>query len=178
VKRVLSSLALALLLVSAANAASIQVDWSGTPSPGSEITLDVRVTANGEVDGAVLGVMRFPTSSVTVGTRVQYSLPPGLPPTTWDLFSSCDFSSCTIFRQRSPYSTAIRATDFHLASATFVLDADLLLGTVLTFEWETVDFFGVTSAPAYQVTVVPEPASAALLGLGLLALAFRDCRRA
>jgi hypothetical protein len=40
------------------------------------------------------------------------------------------------------------------------------------------DWFGVTNAPGVSITVVPEPATALLLGAGLLALALAGRRPA
>jgi len=50
--------------------------------------------------------------------------------------------------------------------------------------WQTtpstqrLDFFGVTNAPGYSITIVPEPATTALLCVGLLRLAVATRRRA
>ena len=51
-------------------------------------------------------------------------------------------------------------------------------GTVLTWNWQTtptatqLSFFdAVPSVPAIQITVIPEPGTAALLGIGLLGVA-------
>ena len=40
------------------------------------------------------------------------------------------------------------------------------------------DFFGITQAPGTVITVIPEPTTAALLGLGLLGLTITGRRRA
>lgn len=47
---------------------------------------------------------------------------------------------------------------------------------IVDVDWESLspnqlDFFGLTSAPGTSFTIVPEPATAALVGFGLLALA-------
>jgi hypothetical protein len=55
--------------------------------------------------------------------------------------------------------------------ATVTLEASM--EGVVDFAWESLDFFGLDSAPGASAQIVPEPSTALLLGLGLVVLARR-----
>jgi hypothetical protein len=155
--------------------------------PGETITLTVHVTSNGgETDWTVFGAIEYGTQ-VAPGTRTQVSLPPG----DWTLGAqTCapNVRWCAVMNQIHVTNTmmdpiAIDATDFFVATANFIVDSQAVPGSVLQFNWRTspstqaFDFFGLTNAPAYSVTIIPEPAPGALLGMGVVVLALASRRR-
>jgi hypothetical protein len=79
-------------------------------------------------------------------------------------------------------------TNFLIARQDYTVPASLPASTILNWYWQTspstqqVDFFNFSNAvapvPAFSVAVyVPEPTTAALLGMGLLGLAAAMRRR-
>src|SRR5262249_15317643 len=92
-------------------------------------------------------------------------------------FCSAFPTSCRAFEQISIDAAghgvvaAVNVTDFLIATLTFtVVSANV---NHVDFAWRTtpsaarLDFFGVTNAPGYSVTIVPEPATAVLIAVGL-----------
>jgi hypothetical protein len=177
----------ALLLSTPASAALSVALGSSDPDafylPGETITLTAHVTSTGgETDWTVFGAVNFDSAQVDPGTRTQVSLPPGDWTLGAQICSGTTSSFCVVFNSIrvidvAAAPVAIDVADFPIATATFVVEADELPGTVIQFDWRTspstqrLDFFGLTNASGYSVTVVPEPATAALIGVGLLGLA-------
>jgi len=156
--------------------------------PGETITLTVQVTSNGgETDWTVFGAIEY-GAQVLPGVRTQVSLPPG----DWEfgaLVCAPHLPWCAVMNtirviNMMSAPIAIDATDYPVATATFIVDSQAPAGSVVQFNWRTspstqgLDFFGLTNAPGYSVTIIPEPATVALLGLGLLALALAGRRPA
>ena len=170
-----------VLAVSAEAARSVTLVASGPFTPGSLITLHTYVTANGgETDNTMFGAIQYPDPLINTNPAGNSQVP---------LFSAigaltCTTAFCVSFSQvNAAGPIAINATDLQLATTTFVIDPATSVGSVINFAWRTTpttqrfDFFGLTNAPGVSVTVVPEPTTAALLGLGLLGLTVASRRR-
>ena len=177
-----------------ANAASVVVTSSSgnTISPaGGSITLSVAVTvapADG-TDGSLFGSLLYPAAlgNLTGMQGTQNAFVPVLPGTPYGLGSlSCTSARCVMFSQvaGTQGTQSGDVSNFVIATQNVTVPA-LPGGTVLTWNWQTtpttqrLDFFGVTNTiPALTITVIPEPTTAAMLGLGLLGLAMAGKRRA
>ena len=172
--------AVATLLVASANAAvSINLVVASIPNddviPGMTIVLETYVTANaGELDNTIFGAINFDDRLVNSNAAGNWQNP---------LFSNqgaltCTTAFCVAFRQvNAAGSIAVDLTNFLLARTTFIADPSAVTpGVRLNFTWRTtpstqrLDWFGITNAPG-ATQPVPEPTTAALLGVGLLGLA-------
>jgi len=148
------------------------------PAPGSTIVLETYVTANaGELDNTIFGAIQFSDALVNSNAAGNWQSP---------LFSSqgaltCTTAWCVAFSQVNPAGPiAVNLTNFLIARTTFTMDAPI--GTVFRFTWRTtpstqrLDWFGITNAPGVTIPV-PEPGTAALLGVGLLGMALAGRNR-
>jgi hypothetical protein len=181
-KRIFFSwLAVTFAALSANALANVSVTHTGTALPGNTITLEVRVTVSpGDGnDTSLFGALVYPTSGigpVTPGTQnalAGTTFAPGP--------LSCNTSRCVMFSQTSGLAGPQpgNVTNFLISSQNYTI----LPGFegVLQWRWQTspstqqVDFFNFNNAvapvPALAITIIPEPTTAALLGLGLLGLA-------
>jgi len=138
-------------------------------------------TVTGDDGGAsaygVFGRLEYSGALVDNGTRSQITLVGLGGPWTKGLLLGKDdgiSASSEVFNQITlPKDTA---TNLPAAFATATLIAQAV--GVVNVNWNTIfssgfqlDFFGLTNAPGTSFTIVPEPATAALLALGVIALA-------
>jgi len=191
-KRTLFALMAVTFAAASAHAASVVVSLSSGDfevNAGEVITLQVHGTAGvGDgTDTSLFGSLVYPTSGigpVVVGTQTAYSGAFSAPALT------CNTSRCLMFSQSSGLNGPQPGNGVStlLGSQNYTILPGTLVGTVLTWRWQTtpstqqVDFFNFNNAvapvPALSITVIPEPTTAALLGLGLLGLAVAGRRRA
>jgi hypothetical protein len=148
---------------------------------GDTITLDIVGDAQGAADAEVSGRLLFDAALAEYVSSSQVALessggfwnaPPSL--------SGGEGFAHAFNQFTSPFG-------FEFVPENLLLSTVVLRATdvgVLDYEWATDDgndpfrFFGLTDAPGGSVTIVPEPASCVLLGLGLAAIAVgRRARR-
>lgn len=181
-KRTLIAVAALVGLASAANAASVSVTSDqAVYTSGDTITLTVTATANaGEVSTQVFGdLLVSGTGSVLGGVSTQAGLVSFGGAIPWALgVTPCSPVVCTAFNQIGGLSPLpVSNTPIAIAIITYTAGA---AGSVdLTWDQTTFDFFLAPSGPGTSFTIVPipEPTTAALLGLGLLGLAVTGRRR-
>jgi hypothetical protein len=178
IKQILISLITVIGLAITANAATLSVTSdASTYAPGATITLTVSGDAEGASTTAVFAQVLFSgdSSFVSSSQQGQTSFSGGLPWASGALTSGAGFADA--LNQIAGLS-ALPADN--LFSATIVLTAGSA-GTVATSFNTTpganlLDFYGA-SGTGGTFTIVPEPTTAGLLGLGLLSLAVVGRRR-
>jgi hypothetical protein len=155
-------------------------------APGETITLTATGTADGgELSAGILGAITYPDAAVNVNAALNTQ---NLMPTFTSLLTlTCTTARCLAFNQiNAGGASAPGISGFVLSSTKFVVDNTTPLGTIINFNWQTtpttqqLNFFGISPIqPGYSVTVaaIPEPTTAALIGLGLFGLAFAGRRR-
>src|SRR5262249_40538090 len=141
-------------------------------------------TQNGsETDDTIFGAINYSDAALNANAAGNSQVP---------LFNTigaltCTTAFCVAFSQvQSDAPKSLGITNMQIATTTFIVDPTTPNGTVLTFNWRTTpstqrfDWFGLTTAPGTTVTVggvIPEPTTAALLGLGMVGLAVSGRRR-
>jgi len=188
------ALALAGFAPSADAATNVTMIASGVSMPGSFITISTYVTSDGgEIDDTVFGAIQFQDAYVNPvqASNTQISLATiGTADPGWIQGAlTCTTAFCVAFNQVKNIPATVGLTNHLIATTYFVIDPATPFWTVLTFSWRTtpstqrLDWFGLTNAPSCSFTVstgfasippcavIPEPTTAALLGVGLLGLA-------
>jgi hypothetical protein len=166
--------AAALLLAAATSQAATLTVTPGQSvyQVGDLITLNVVGDAEGADSTGIGGRLLFDAGLATYVTSNQVQLQSDNG--TWDdvpVFGGEGFAGA--FNQRTvPFGFSLVPTNQLIA--TVVLEATGV--GVLNVDWETegglrLNFFGLSDAPGTSVTIVPEPSTSGLLGLGLAAVA-------
>jgi PEP-CTERM motif len=168
---------------SVANAASVVLSSDkGEYVAGETIFLTATVTAApGETDINLFGVVLYSSARVAPvpGTNLQTNYPGGF---SGAANPACTTVQCRQFNQIA-FPNPVPGTGANFVIGTMQFTASGPPGTVVTFNWLTtgtqrLDFFGVSQAPGVTVTIIPEPTTAAMLGIGLFGLAMAGRRRA
>jgi PEP-CTERM motif len=196
VMRTIPIVAAAILCASAAGAATLSVESDKlTYNVGETITLTVHGDDEGATALSVFGRLLYNGALIDNGTQSQKTLIGtgtlvGGGPHAW----TKQFLGAGDTNAAGPgsYSDAFNQIITSNGDTADNLPADNPFATVtliaaavgiVDVEWDTttpeteLHFFGLTDAPGTSFTIVPEPATAALLGLGLVALAKRRARR-
>lgn len=148
--------------------------------PGQTVTLSIVVDATGASDDAIFGSFTYDPAILLGGNASQVALTSIIGGQAWDLGPPLcpeSFGRCEAFTQLTPGlppAPVQQPAGFVISAVTFTAGA--IGATNLT--WEVggpyaFDFFDLLDAPGATVTVVPEPATAALLAAGLVALGAR-----
>jgi hypothetical protein len=180
-KRTLIAVAAIIGLATAANAASVTVTSDqASYNLGETITLTVNVsTLPAEASTQVFGdLILSGTGSVSGGVSTQAPLQSFGGAIVWVTgLSPCTPAICTAMNQiggLSPFP--VTNTPLNIAIITYTAAG---AGTVnVNWDPSTFDFFLAPLPAGTSFTIVPEPTTAALLGLGLLGLAVSGRRRA
>ena len=181
-KRTLIALIAVVGMATAANAATLSVSSDAASyGLGDTITLTVTGDSQGGVSTAAFARVLFGgAGSVSWVSATQSTVTGGGGFVTWSQGAlSGDATGSNTLNQIGTL-TGVNATDLFIG--TVVLTA-AGAGTVdVTFEGLTggptaLDFFGLSAGTGSSFTIVPEPTTAALLGLGLVSLAAAGRRR-
>jgi hypothetical protein len=180
--RLLVSSLLSLVLSTVSNAATLSVFPDKlTYSVGETITLTVFADDEGAFAYSIFGQLRYNGALVDNGTRSQTALLPDGPGVLeWvqgSLLASDDGDVAISQAFNQVNLAGLSADNLPGILSTVTLFA-VEPGNVVV-EWDTTNpnpdfnlyFFGLVSAPGTSFTIVPEPGTTMLFGLGLLGLA-------
>ena len=189
-KRTLIALMAVTFAAASAHAASVVV----TSSSGNEVTtgeaiqlqVTVSVAPGDGTDTSIFGALVYPGGGAVTNAVATQSALSGTAFAPGTL--TCNTLRCVMFSQTAGLAgpQAGNVVGFLIAQQNVTVNAPI--GAVLSWFWQStpstaqVDFFNFNNAsapvPALRITVIPEPTTAALLGLGLLGLAVAGRRRA
>jgi hypothetical protein len=182
-KRTLIAVAALIGFASAANAVSVTVTANqASYTVGETVTLTVTTDATATTDTAIFGQVLYNSAILGGGSATQVGLSSVGGIILWTTgVLNCGGGSCDAFNQIGGLNPlpVDQGAGFAIATLSFTAAAP----GVTPVSWNTTpgpfqfDFFGLTTGVGTTVTVVPEPTTAALLGLGLFGLAVAGRRR-
>jgi hypothetical protein len=185
-KRTLFVVVALVAFATAASGATISVVSNKlTYNPGETITLTVSGDSQGAKDNAVFGQLEYSAALTDTVTSSQSELKGGTATfTTGNLGRGDGFAE--VFDQLNGTAANVTVSTLLASTATLVAQA----AGIVTVNWSaspglTLDFFGLSNTAAggtvpdtaTTFTIIPEPATAALLGLGMLGLVLGGRRR-
>jgi opacity protein-like surface antigen len=190
-RRVLFAALCAAALASPAHAATLTiVSDKSAYAFGETITLTITGDAAGATAYGIFGELIYSGAQVDNGTRTQTQLVGQYGKWTTGVLNQFDdginAASYAFSQISGTYAQTANNLPGTLAIVTLINGST---GGVLNVAWDTtnpnpalrLDFFGLTSAPGTSFYLGPEPGTAGLLGLGLLALGaarrHRDARQ-
>lgn len=181
-KRTLFIVAAVLGFATAAGAATLSVASDKlTYSIGETISLTVTGDSAGGKDFSIFGQLIYEaalTETVT-SSQTQHTRGGGTFFATTGVLNQGD-GFADVFNQIIDITSPRSVDQLQIATATLVaqlagvVNVDFRDDTGSGFE---LDFFGLSSAPGTTFTIIPEPTTAALLGLGLMGLVLGGRRR-
>ena len=144
------------------------------------VTGDVQGTKGFKAEGQILasgtGSVDFTGASYAQDTLATQTFNGVVP---WSL-GFLGGSDGVLFAQVGAITPVTIATDDNIMTATMVITAGS--SGVVNFGWQTsgvlfLKFFGLSNGGGTSITIVPEPTTAGLMGLGLIGLAISGRRR-
>ena len=178
-----AGIAASMFLAFSAQAATLTITSDKSTYNISEtITLTVTGDSEGGTSNGIFGTLEYGGLVTANGGQSQNGLTSfggNLPWFVGVLFVDAPHANTQDSFNQTPGATPFAADQLLVATMSFHAD----VAGVANFNWRTLagneqlNFFGLTNANGHSVTIVPEPTTAALLGIGLFGLAVAGRRR-